>query len=111
MHEKIFDQGLHKFFSFEKKKEPRLKMIRTMTSDIMLRQDLSNAQTNACGSLPTPRWVFAQPTPLLIQKGLTATVLQQELQIINDKSADWYIHYILIYSSQPVYHTYLPNHS
>ena len=65
-------------------------MIQTGANDIMLRQDLSNVQMNPCGALPAPRWVYTQPTPLLIQKGLTATVLQQELQVINDKSADWY---------------------
>ena len=69
-------------------------MIQTATNDIMLKQDLSNTQMNPCGSLAAPQWVFIQPTPLLIQKGLTPTVLQQELQIINDKSVDWYINYI-----------------
>ena len=65
-------------------------MIRTGAHDIALRQDSSNAQ-RPCGAVPAPRWLFVQPTPLLIQKGLNASVLEQELQIINDKSADWYI--------------------
>ena len=65
-------------------------MIRAGANDIMIRQDTSQQVANPCGALPAPRWVFAQPTPLLIQKGLSATVLQQELQIINAKSADRY---------------------
>ena len=65
-------------------------MIRGGANDIMLRQDSTNVQTNPCGPLPAPRWQFVQPTPLLVQKGLTATVLQQELQIINAKSNERY---------------------
>ena len=72
-------------------------MIHTGANEVMLRQDLSNAQMNPCSSVVAPRWIFTQPTPLLIQKGLTATVLQQELQIINNKSADWY-YYLLLYN-------------
>mmetsp|Transcript_38473 Transcript_38473/g.34026 ORF Transcript_38473/g.34026 Transcript_38473/m.34026 type:complete len:278 (+) Transcript_38473:31-864(+) len=63
-------------------------MISTGSNGIMMRQDTSMQVANPCGALPAPRWVFAQPTPLLIQKGLSATVLQQELEIINAKSAD-----------------------
>ena len=63
-------------------------MIQAGANGIMLRQDVSNAQMNPCGALPAPRWVYAQPTPLLTQKGLTPTVLQQELQIINAKSEE-----------------------
>ena len=67
-------------------------MIHAGANDIMLKQDLSKTQMNPFGALVAPQWVYTQPTPLLIQKGLTATVLQEELQIINDKSADWYFH-------------------
>ena len=68
-------------------------MIQARTNDIILKQDLSNVQISLCGALPPPRWVFTQPTPLFIQKGLTDTVLQQELQIIHDKSANWYCYF------------------
>ena len=76
-------------------------MIQARANDIVLKQDVSNTPMNPFGALAAPRWIFTQPTPSLIQKGLTATVLQQELQIIHDKSADWYINYIFIFFGWP----------
>ena len=63
-------------------------MIRAGVNDIMLRQTQFPTIVNPCASMPAPKWTFTRPTPLLVQKGLSATVLQQELQIINNKSAD-----------------------
>ena len=93
-------------------------MIRAGVNDIMIKQDdASERQMCCCGGLPAPQWIYVQPTPLLIKKGLSVNVLQQELKIINAKSADWYLsltyfiiftftclHYIqpnLLFSIQP----------
>mmetsp|Transcript_40981 Transcript_40981/g.65901 ORF Transcript_40981/g.65901 Transcript_40981/m.65901 type:complete len:270 (+) Transcript_40981:64-873(+) len=54
-------------------------VLRSNDIQIVLRQ---GPRTGECGR-PCPQWIYAAPTPLLEQKGLSAQVLQQELETIH----------------------------
>ena len=60
-------------------------------NDILLRKERKpfvNPLCNGGIKVPIPKWTYTAPTPLLSQKGLTDTILRQELQTINAKSEE-----------------------